>query len=123
MTSTTKPLLDEQLAPIPLLQEAPLRELLAAGMVGRVVAKGLSGGFVLEIHIGDRAVRMANTRGGERLFASLETVALLLRRMGMNHFEVDVTHYEAGRIRAAQPERSAAMKAGRLPKAASKVQA
>ncbi len=66
---------------------------------------------------------MANTRGAERLFASLETVALLLRRMGMNHFEVDVTHYETGRIRAAQPERSAAMKAGRLPKAASKEQA
>lgn len=100
-----------------------MRELLAAGMVGRVVAKGISGGFVLEIHIADRAVRMANTRGAERLFASLETVALLLRRMGMNHFEVDVTHYETGRIRAAQPERSAAMKAGRLPKAASKEQA
>jgi len=113
---TEKITFTEQDQQIVLLQEAPLRDLLAAGMVNGVLVKGISGGFVLEVMISGRSVFLANARGSKRLFASLETVGILLGRMGQQRFEVDFSEFETGRIRAARPERSAAMKAGRLPK-------
>jgi hypothetical protein len=117
---TTESNLTGQDQSIVLLQEAPLRDLLAAGMAGTVLVKGITGGFILEVTIGGRPAVLASARGSERLFASFETVGLLLRRMGLERFEVDVSKYEPGRIRAARPERSAAMKAGRLPEKAVK---
>jgi len=114
----TKSKFSDQEQPIVLLQESPLRDLMAAGMVTGVLVKGVSGGFALEVTIGGRPVILANTRGAERLFASLETAGLLLRRMGLERFDVDISKYKPGRVRAARPERSAAMKAGRLPKKA-----
>lgn len=103
-----------------LLQEAPLRELIAARVISHVIARGQTGGFVLEVHFGERKAVLASSRGGARTFASLSTVAVLLQRLGHPRFEVDVTNYLPGRVRAAQPERSASMKAGKLPKAARK---
>jgi hypothetical protein len=102
---------------VALLQEAPLRELIAARVVSGVVARGGNGGFVLEIQFGDRSALLANARGSTRTFASLATVAVLLQRLGHPCFEVDATHYIRGRVRAAQPLRSASMKAGKLPEA------
>lgn len=102
----------------PLLKEAALRELIAAGMVSNVVAKGLSGGFVLEVGIGGGTAQLASSKGDVRTFASIETMSVMLGRMGVFTFTVDTTNYEAGRVRAAQPERSKAMKEGRLPKKA-----
>lgn len=96
------------------LQEAPLRELLAAGVISGFVARGGAGGFVLEIGFGDRRALLANSRGSARVFASVDTIALLLQRLGQPRFEVDATAYVPGRVRAAQPARSAAMKKGRL---------
>jgi hypothetical protein len=55
-----------------------------------------------------------------RIFASLATIAVLLQRLGYPHFDVDVTEYVRGRVRAAQPLRSASMKRGRLPEASSR---
>jgi hypothetical protein len=102
-----------------LLQEAPLRELIAANIVAGVTAKGGNGGFVLEIRFGDRRALLASARGNARIFASLATIAVLLQRLGYPRFEVDVTEYVRGRVRAAQPLRSASMKRGRLPEASS----
>lgn len=112
---------ESRLATAPaLLQEAPLRELIAAGAVSSITAVGAEGGFVVEIAIGSRdqgaVARLASARGSARVFASLSTLAALLERLGYPRFEVDATHYQRGRVRAAQPERSATMKAGRLPK-------
>lgn len=103
-----------------LLQEAPLRELIAARVISHVIALGQAGGFVLEVHFGERKAVLASSRGGPRTFASLSTVAVLMQRLGHPRFEVDVSNYAPGRVRAAQPERSASMKAGKLPKAARK---
>lgn len=103
---------------IALLQEAPLRELIAARVISHVIALGQTGGFVLEIHFGERKAVLASSRGGARTFASLSTVAVLMQRLGHPRFEVDVSNYLPGRLRAAQPERSALMRAGKLPKAA-----
>lgn len=102
---------------VALLQEAPLRELIAARVISHVVALGQAGGYALEVHFGERKAVLASSRGGPRTFASLSTVAVLLQRLGFPKFEVDASDYRPGRIRPAQPERSAAMKAGKLPKA------
>ena len=103
-----------------LLQEAPLRELIAARVVTGITATGGPGGFVVEIRFGEGAGVLANARGAARLFASLSTVAALLQKLGYPRFDVDATAFQRGRIRAAQPERSAAMKSGRLLTAADK---
>lgn len=104
-----------------LLQEAPLRELISARVISRVIAVGSAGGFVLEVHFGERKALLASSRGGARTFASLSTVALLMQRLGQACFEVDASAYIPGRVRAPQPERSAAMRAGNLPKASRRV--
>ena len=100
-----------------LLQEAPLRELIAARVVTGFTAVGGQTGFLVEISLGERTGVLANAHGHARVFASLATVVTLLQRLGVPRFEVDVRDFHPGRVRAAQPERSAAMKAGRLPKA------
>ena len=102
---------------VALLQEAPLRELIAARVVSGVVARGGRGGFVLEIQFGDRTALLASARGSTRTFASLATIAVLLQRLGHPRFEVDATHYIRGRVRAAQPLRSASMKSGKVSEA------
>lgn len=102
---------------IPLLKEAALRGLFAAGLVSQVMARGVKDGFVLEVMINGGAALLASSRGEERKFAALETIALLLRRLGTNEFVVNVASYEPGRTRAPQPERSKVMKAGQLFKA------
>lgn len=101
-----------------LLKEAPLRELIAARVVASITAVGGDGGFVVEIRFGNEQgapAFLANARGSARTFASLSTLAALLARMGQPRFEVDATLYQRGRVRAAQPERAAAMKLGKLP--------
>jgi len=102
------------------LQEAPLRALVAAGMAKAVTAVGLKGHFIVVVALGDGQAVLANARDEVRVFAALSTVAAFLARIGCNHFTVDTSGYEPGLVRAPQPERSAAMKAGTLPKAARK---
>jgi hypothetical protein len=102
------------------LEEAALRQLLAAGAVSSITARAGTRGFGIQAQLGEGQATLVNTRGTPRLFASLSTVAALLNRMGCDRFQVDTTGYTPGRIRPAQPARSAAMKAGKLPKAATK---
>lgn len=100
-----------------LLKEAPLRGFIAAGVPTGITALGRKGHFVVEIRFGDGLALLANARDEVRSFAALSTLASFLARLGCHQFHVDTTRFEPGRIRPAQPERSAAMKAGRLPKA------
>lgn len=95
------------------LPEGSLRELVNAGVVTSFLARGQAGGFAIEAILGSEPGRLAilgNTRSSPRLFASLGTVALLLRKLGINQFAVDSTNYVPGRVRAARPDRSVAMK-------------
>ena len=101
------------------LQEAALRELVNARVVTGFLARGNRGGFVLEALFGDRpghAAVLGNTRRGPRVFASLETVATLVQRFGFDGFTVDVAGYVRGRVRAARPDRSVAMKSVKVAK-------
>ena len=100
-----------------LLQEAPLRGLIAAKVPTGVSAVGRTGHFVVEIRFGDGLAVLANAHDQVRTFAALSTLASFLARLGCYQFMVDTTGFEPGRVRAPQPERSAAMKAGRLPTA------
>ena len=105
-------------APAPaLLQEAPLRALIAANVVQELTAIGRAGGFVLRVELADRTAFLASTRGEQRIFASLSTLACLMKRLGAPRFAVDAAEFGPGRLRRPQPERSAAMKEGRLPRA------
>lgn len=83
-----------------LLQEAPLRELITANVVTGVMVKGGKGGFTLEIRLGNRRALLASARGSARIFASLATVGVFLQRLGYPHFEVDVSDYVPGGMRA-----------------------
>lgn len=95
------------------LPEGSLRELINARVVTAFVARGNDGGFVIEASLGTdpgRVAMLGNTRGGPRVFASLGTVAVLLQRLGFHQFMVDSTRYVPGRVRAARPDRSVALK-------------
>jgi len=95
------------------LPEGSLRELINARVITGFLARGHDGGFVIEANLGSEAGRVAmlgNTRGGPRVFASLGTVAVLLQRLGFHQFMVDSTKYVPGRVRAARPDRSVALK-------------
>jgi len=60
---------------------------------------------------------LANAHNQVHVIAALSTLAGFLARLGCHQFQVDTTSFQPNRTRAAQPERSAAMKAGRLPTA------
>jgi hypothetical protein len=104
-------------AAVPHLQEAPLRDLIAANVVSKLIAVGCLSGFTLEARLGEQKAVLANSRGNVRMFASLDAVVTLIGRLGRYQFEVDASEYKPGRVRAAQPARSAAMLNGKLPKA------
>jgi hypothetical protein len=83
------------------------------------VARAQDGGFVIEATLGTEVGQTAilgNTRSGSRVFASLSTVAMLLKRLGFDRFVVDASQYVPGRVRAARPDRAAAMKAVKVVK-------
>jgi hypothetical protein len=95
------------------LPEGSLRELINARVVTGFRARGYNGGFLIEASLGTEPGNLAmlgNTRGGPRVFASLGTVAVLLQKFGFNQFVVDSTEYVPGRVRAARPDRSIALK-------------
>src|SRR5665213_418301 len=97
------------MAALPTIKESTLRELVDAQSVrnARLVADG--SGFAMVVRSGVTERALASTRGQVRLFASLNTAAEFLRRIGLSSFEVDVANYARGRLRAARPDRAAAM--------------
>lgn len=114
MSEINKTSMESAASPASLLQEASLRELIAAGVVTGLVARAESAGFVIDIGIGERKAILGNVRGQPRLFASMETIATLLLRLGYPVFQVDATRFVPGRVRAARPDRSEAMKSVKL---------
>lgn len=95
--------------------EASLRELSGAGAVRGFQVFGLQEGglgiaaFCGMTGAGNRRI-LAASRGGTRRFASLDTAAGFLRDLHVHVFQVDVTDFKAGRVRASRPDRSEALK-------------
>ena len=94
--------------PLPLLREATLREFVSAGSITKVLAVGRTGGFELQVHVGDAAANLGNTRGGTRLFGSIDSITTLLQRLGVTAFEVDIAHFTPAPLRSLRAEMSAA---------------
>lgn len=98
---------DCQIRPIPLLREASLREFAVAGAITKVQAVGRTGGYELQIHMGAAAATLGNSRGGVRLFGSIDTITTLLQRIGVTAFEVDITEFAPAPLRTLRAEISA----------------
>lgn len=102
--------------PLPLLGEAALRDFIGAGSVTRLEAVGRPGGFDLRVHMGATEATLGNTRGGVRLFASLEALTALLKRLDRPRFEVDATNYAEGRLRPSEAPTITSAKTATPPK-------
>ena len=92
------------------IREATLRELISAGSVAAVTATGQHGGFIVSITCGESELLLASARGSTRVFASLNSLAVYLRRLGVSQFEVDSHNYLAGRVRKPRPDRAEALR-------------
>lgn len=97
------------------IAEATLRELSSVDAVREFWVVGLRGGGLGVVALcGSGAPHsgrlLGTSRGGMRRFASIDTAAGFLREMGVTSFAVDTGNLEAGRLRPARPDRSAALK-------------
>ena len=95
---------------IEVIKEITLRELIEAKSVQSVCVVGLHGGFAITIHCGETKKTLASSRGEVRIFASLNTTADFLRKLGLTKFEVDSSSYERARLRAPRPDRAEALR-------------
>ena len=92
------------------ITEAALRALIGGDPAVSVEVLGGERGFRVRMAIGSASYELASSRGQSRVFASIDTVALFLRGLGVPRFAVDVSDYRAGRIRGARPDRAAALR-------------
>lgn len=91
------------------IREPTLRELLRTGAATVLTAVGQTGGFRLSVGPAESAATLESSRGEARVFPNLTTMATYLQRLGVAAFAVDVTHFTPARVRAARPDRAAAL--------------
>lgn len=72
------------------MEKSLLEELVSAGAVSGVAARGVPGGFVLVAHTEGGERLLQTQRGQTRVFSKLDTVALFLRALGLTRFTVDL---------------------------------
>ena len=109
---STLSLLDVMNNPDPIKADL-VRQLIEATGRAEGIAVGGRGGFALLFRIGELEKTLVNSRGEVRRFASLNTAGTFLRDIGVSRFEVDMTRYEPGRLRAPRPDRAEALKGTR----------
>lgn len=74
--------------------ETPIfRELLAAGAVRGVVAKGVPGGYILSVQIEGGERILTTQRGQSRVFKKLDAIASYSRELGLSQFTVDLQQW------------------------------
>src|SRR4051812_35783669 len=88
------------------IKEPTLRELIEAQATVQATVAGQERGFAVFLQLGTGEKVLATTRGGIRLFASLDTAGAFIRNVGIPRFEVDMTNHEPGRLRSARPDRA-----------------
>jgi hypothetical protein len=93
------------------IQEATLRDIITDGVVRSINVVGKTRRFEVLVRIGDGKRLLAGTRGQVRAFATLDSAAKFLKRLGVGAFDVDTTHFEPGRLRPARPDRAQALRA------------
>ena len=92
------------------IREITLRELIDTRSIISASAIGQHGGFSISVRCGRTKRVLGSTRGAARLFPNLTSLATYLHRLGISCFEVDSTHYVAGRVRPPRPDRAEALK-------------
>jgi hypothetical protein len=92
------------------IKEQVLRELIEASpeITARVVGK--QSAFTIHVKLASGEKTLVTARGTVRLFASLNTTAAFLGSLGLLRFEIDISHYRAGRLRGPRPDRAAALR-------------
>ncbi len=96
------------------IKEPVLRELMEASALVGATVTGQEKGFAVVFKIGKNGEKvLATTRGGTRLFASLDTAGAFVRDLGLPRFDVDMTGHEPGRLRKARPDRAEALRGTR----------
>lgn len=70
-----------------------LRQLIRSGKVGKLVAKGIPGGFLLSMQEGLDEQLLEAQRGHPRKFKRLEAVASYLSKLGAHQFMVETDHW------------------------------
>ena len=88
---------------VPLVTESTLRDLAAAGVVEAITATAKDGGFEVVVKFGNAAPVLGNARGDPKLFASLDTIAAQLLKLGITTFTVDAKGYKPRLVRAPRP--------------------
>jgi hypothetical protein len=87
-----------------------LRELVAAGSIKSATILGQKGGYAVVASIGMQQRPLGTKFGEVRMFGSTDTAVKVLRELGLSHFNLDVSNYEEGRLRAARPDVTAKAK-------------
>jgi len=92
------------------IKEPVLREIVqaSADVSARIVGKENAFFVIAQLASGEKTVM--TTRGNTRLFASLDTAAAFIGDLGLIRFEVDISHYTGGRLRAPRPDRAEALR-------------
>ena len=93
------------------VQLATARELAAAGSVRDTVLVGQPGGYSVLFKVGVAERALATKTGVTRVFSGLDAAARVLRNeLGIHHYQVDASGYDAATERRRRPDRSAAFK-------------
>ena len=90
--------------------ETVLRDLVEAGVVEAITATGKAGGFEVVVKFGNAERVLGNARGAGKVFASLDTIAVQLLRLGIKEFVVKAAGYKPGRVRGPRPDRAKALR-------------
>ena len=90
-----------------------LRELIAAGTVKSATILGKSGGYAVLTSIGEQQRPLGTKFGTTRMFSTIDTAVRVMRELGVQRFQLDVTNFEKGRLRAARPDVAVKAKAAR----------
>lgn len=81
-----------------------LGELVAAGSVKSATILGQRGGYAVMARVGKQQRPLGTKYGAVRMFASTDTAIKTLRALGLSVFNIDVTHYKEGLLRAPRPD-------------------
>jgi hypothetical protein len=92
------------------IKEPVLRELIQASAEISARIIGRENAFMVFVKLASGEKPVITSRGAVRLFASLDTTAAFLGELGLFQFDIDISHYRAGRLRAPRPDRSEALK-------------
>ncbi|SFP29043.1 hypothetical protein SAMN05216601_10870 [Ectopseudomonas composti] len=70
------------------VKEADLRLYVSAGIVQRTLIQKVADGWTLQVQLKNELHTLQRQRGGNRVFRSLDKLAILVGELGLSGFEV-----------------------------------